>query len=87
MTVVTNTPHLPPSEAIGTEWQTINCNEQSKSIKQGVLNWIADEDGTTAVEYAVMVAMIAVTCMVGVNLMTQAAEESFTNSAEAIGNA
>lgn len=48
-------------------------------------NWWNDEDGTTAVEYAVMLAMIAVACVVAVNLMSSAARDSFQNSAVAIG--
>jgi Flp pilus assembly pilin Flp len=47
--------------------------------------WVADEDGTTAVEYAVMVSMIAAFLIVSVGLMTQAAEESFSSTAVAIG--
>ena len=54
-------------------------------IRSGLLNWIWDEDGTTAVEYAVMVAMIAVACVTAVNLMSSAARDSFQSSAESIG--
>ena len=54
-------------------------------IRRWFAAWVEDEDGATAVEYAVMVGLIAVTCIVSVNLMTSAAKESFQNSAEAIG--
>ncbi|MCM2374474.1 Flp family type IVb pilin [Rhodopirellula sp. ICT_H3.1] len=67
--------------------QASACLRNVRLNRRSIRNWIADEEGTTAVEYAVMVAMIAVVCMVGVNLMTEAAEESFSSSAAAIGNA
>jgi len=57
---------------------------QWRKRSRDVAAWIADEDGTTAVEYAVMVAAIAVFVFVSVGLMTQAAEENFTATADAI---
>ncbi|WP_146578015.1 Flp family type IVb pilin [Neorhodopirellula pilleata] len=56
-----------------------------RRFRSGFANWLRDEDGTTAVEYAVMVAMIAVACVTAVNLMSSAARDSFQNSAVAIG--
>lgn len=50
-----------------------------------IVNACRDEDGATAVEYAVMLAMIAVACVAAVNLMSSAARDSFQNSAVAIG--
>ncbi|MFG0289911.1 MAG: Flp family type IVb pilin [Rhodopirellula sp. JB044] len=86
MSAVMKTPHRNPPEPSGRETAS-PARGRWTSIAQSVRNLLREDDGTTAVEYAVMVAMIAVTCMVGVALMTQAAEESFMSSAEAIGNA
>jgi len=47
----------------------------------------SDEDGTTAVEYAVMLAIIAAVCFVTVQVMVTAAEESFQTSGDAIAAA
>lgn len=42
---------------------------------------LRDEDGTTAVEYAVMLAMIVVACLGAVNSMATATADSFDASA------
>ena len=60
-------------------------HRQLHQFVNSIVAWVADEDGTTAVEYAVMVSMIAAFLIVSVGLMTQAAEESFTSTAVAIG--
>jgi pilus assembly protein Flp/PilA len=41
----------------------------------------ADDDGPTAVEYAVMLALIVGACLASVNLLAQAAGDSFDDSA------
>ncbi len=46
-----------------------------------------DESGPTAVEYAVMLFLIVITCIGTIHLMAQATEESFSSSTEAINNA
>jgi pilus assembly protein Flp/PilA len=47
----------------------------------------ADEDGPTAVEYAVMLALIVVICIGSVKAMARAAGDSFNGSADAIADA
>ncbi|MCE9554188.1 MAG: Flp family type IVb pilin [Planctomycetes bacterium] len=49
--------------------------------------FLADEDGPTAVEYAVMLAMIILACLAAVILVGQSTSESYTNSATSIGKA
>lgn len=49
-----------------------------------MIEFVFDEDGATAVEYAVMVALIVAVAIVGVTAMSQATNESFTSSAQAI---
>ena len=48
---------------------------------------LRDESGPTAVEYAVMLALIVAACIGAVNQMSQATADSFDNSAEAITGA
>jgi pilus assembly protein Flp/PilA len=42
---------------------------------------LRDEDGPTAVEYAVMLAMIVIACLGAVHAMADATAESFDTSA------
>lgn len=46
-----------------------------------------DDDGPTSVEYAVMLAMIVITCIGTVHLLAQTTEDSFRSSTEAIQDA
>lgn len=48
---------------------------------------LVDESGPTAVEYAVMLALIAAAVVVSVNTMSQATADSFDNSAAQIASA
>jgi pilus assembly protein Flp/PilA len=45
------------------------------------------EDGPTAVEYAVMLALIIVVCLIAIGLLGQNASTSFTNTANSVGGA
>jgi len=49
-----------------------------------IKRFLRDEDGPTAVEYAVMLAMIIITCMAGVQALTAQTAASFNNSGGAI---
>jgi pilus assembly protein Flp/PilA len=42
---------------------------------------LVDEDGPTAVEYAVMLALIVVACLTSIGLLATATGESFETSA------
>jgi pilus assembly protein Flp/PilA len=42
---------------------------------------LVDEDGPTAVEYAVMLALIVVACLTSIGLLAQATGDSFETSA------
>jgi pilus assembly protein Flp/PilA len=48
-----------------------------------LMQFLKDEEGATAVEYAVMVALIALVVMVGAALLGNSTNETF----EAVGNA
>ena len=49
-----------------------------------LLRLLREEDGPTAVEYAVMLALIIVVCMAGVQAMTNETAASFDRSGAAI---
>ena len=49
-----------------------------------LLRLLREEDGPTAVEYAVMLALIIVVCMAGVQAMTTETAASFDRSSAAI---
>ena len=44
--------------------------------------FLRDEDGPTAVEYAVMLALIVAVCIASVNLMAHKTADSFEQSAK-----
>jgi pilus assembly protein Flp/PilA len=52
-----------------------------------VKKFLADETGPTAVEYAVMLALIVVVCIGAVNNMANGTASSFNNSAAQIASA
>ncbi len=45
-----------------------------------ILQFVREEDGPTAVEYAVMLALIVATCLGSVNLLATQTGASFDNS-------
>lgn len=55
-----------------------------KSLRKSIVEFLADEDGPTAVEYAIMLSLIAAVCIVSVNFMVTKTVESFDNSKTAI---
>ncbi|ADB15041.1 Flp/Fap pilin component [Pirellula staleyi DSM 6068] len=54
---------------------------------QWISNFLREEDGPTAVEYAVMLAMIIMVCIAGVVLIGQAANDSITDSGNKLNTA
>jgi pilus assembly protein Flp/PilA len=48
---------------------------------------LISEDGLTAVEYAVMLALIIVVCLVAISAVGTAANTTFTNVAASVGAA
>jgi len=58
-----------------------------KKLAQSVLNFLKREDGPTAVEYAVMLALIIVVCITAITALGTNANKTFTNVGNAIGGA
>jgi len=50
-----------------------------KSFSREVINFLKREDGPTAVEYAVMLALIIVVCITAVATLGSNASNTFTN--------
>ena len=50
-----------------------------------VVNFIAKEDGPTAVEYAVMLALIIVVCIAAITTLGNNAKATFTSVGTTIG--
>jgi pilus assembly protein Flp/PilA len=58
-----------------------------KQLKQFVTQFVAAEDGPTAVEYAVMLALIIVVCIAAITTLGQNANTTFTSVGNTIGGA
>jgi pilus assembly protein Flp/PilA len=48
---------------------------------QKLINFFKDEEGATMVEYALMLALIAIVCIVAVDLIGTRASETFQSAA------
>ena len=52
-----------------------------RTLAQRVLNFLKREDGPTAVEYAVMLALIIVVCIAAITTLGSNANNTFSNVA------
>ena len=57
-----------------------------KSLTKKLQRFLASEDGPTAVEYAVMLALIVIVCLTAINSIGQNAKTTFTNVAGSIAS-
>ena len=55
-----------------------------KNLALKVRNFLVSEDGPTAVEYAVMLALIIIVCLTAINSIGTNANETFTDVANSI---
>ena len=58
-----------------------------KNLKNAMVKFLADESGPTAVEYAVMLALIIVVCITAITTLGTNANATFTSVGTAIGGA
>jgi pilus assembly protein Flp/PilA len=56
-----------------------------KKLLNGVVNFLKREDGPTAVEYAVMLALIIVVCITAITTLGTNAKTTFTTVGNAVG--
>jgi pilus assembly protein Flp/PilA len=54
-------------------------------VSQSMVNFLKREDGPTAVEYAVMLALIIVVCITAITTLGSNANKTFTTVANTIG--
>jgi pilus assembly protein Flp/PilA len=54
---------------------------------QKIRKFIVSEDGPTAVEYAVMLALIVIVCLVAIQSLGTSANTTFTNASASLGAA
>jgi pilus assembly protein Flp/PilA len=57
------------------------------SLKNSVLRFLKSEDGPTAVEYAVMLALIIVICLAAITAVGTQASATFNSIATSLGAA
>jgi pilus assembly protein Flp/PilA len=57
-----------------------------KSLAQKVQRFLVAEDGPTAVEYAVMLALIIIVCLASISTVGKNANSTFTKIANSIGS-
>jgi len=57
-----------------------------RSTREKIFSFLAAEDGPTAVEYAVMLALIVVVCLAAVRAIGTNAKASFNNVANSIAS-
>ena len=55
-------------------------------VAERLWNFLKQEDGPTAVEYAVMLALIIVVCIAAITTLGKNANTTFTNVGNAIGS-
>ena len=55
-------------------------------IKNAVVNFCEREDGPTAVEYAVMLALIIVVCITAITTLGSNANKTFSGVSDTIGS-
>jgi pilus assembly protein Flp/PilA len=55
-----------------------------RKLKTALVNFLRREDGPTAVEYAVMLALIIVVCLAAITTIGTSASQQFSNVGSAI---
>jgi pilus assembly protein Flp/PilA len=56
-----------------------------KKFQDAVVNFLKSEDGPTAVEYAVMLALIIVVCLAAIQILGTNANSAFNTVGQSIG--
>jgi pilus assembly protein Flp/PilA len=56
-----------------------------RSINHSLLTFLRDEDGPTAVEYAVMLALIIVVCLTAITALGSNANNTFSYVGQRVG--
>jgi pilus assembly protein Flp/PilA len=62
-------------------------SNKMKHLTRALVNFFEREDGPTAVEYAVMLALIIVVCIAAITALGSNANQTFTTISNSIANA
>ena len=57
-----------------------------KNVTRSLVNFLKREDGPTAVEYAVMLALIIVVCIIAITALGSNANKTFSGVSTTIGS-
>jgi len=57
-----------------------------RKLQERIVNFLKREDGPTAVEYAVMLALIIVVCITAITALGTNANKTFTTVGTAVGS-
>ena len=57
-----------------------------KKFQEALVNFLKSEDGPTAVEYAVMLALIIVVCLAAIQILGSNANKAFDTVGQSIGS-
>ena len=57
-----------------------------KNFTNSIVNFLKEEDGPTAVEYAVMLALIVVVCLGTIGILGSEAEKKFKKVSDELAN-
>lgn len=58
-----------------------------KALKKHIIEFIKSEDGPTAVEYAVMVALIIIVCITAISGLSSGVQKTFNTAAATLNGA
>ena len=58
-----------------------------KSVTKNLVNFLKKEDGPTAVEYAVMLALIIVVCITAIGTLGSNSNKTFSRAGSAVNTA
>jgi pilus assembly protein Flp/PilA len=79
--------HIGVLPAASCRWRTPHLEDLMKTLALSVRRFLVSEDGPTAVEYAVMLALIIIVCLTAITSIGTKASTTFSNVAASIGGA
>lgn len=80
-----NAAHLSALTTLGACETRCDVEVIMQNIRRILLNFRQDEEGPTAVEYAVMMALVVAVCLSAISAVGSKAKTTFTNVANSIG--
>jgi len=78
------TPIAPKNPVYNLVFSLNLCEESMRTLTQKFVNFLKKEDGPTAVEYAVMLALIIVVCIAAITTLGSNANNTFSTVANKV---